>query len=69
MPARQMREQDRRDPRVVLDHLPLGEAHRGIEDLLQVGERERVALDLDVDALGRRHVRHRTRPFGPGGAR
>jgi hypothetical protein len=58
--AAQVRQQDGRDPRVVLDHLTLGETGRGIEDLVQVREREPAALDLDLHALGRRHSGDRT---------
>ena len=64
MAAAQVRQQHRRDPRVVLDHLALGEAGRGIEDLVEVGEREPAPLDLDLHALGRGHPRDRTRGAG-----
>ncbi len=36
----QMRQQHRRDARVVVDHLALGEAHGGVEHLVQVREPE-----------------------------
>src|SRR5207253_9005331 len=52
----QVGEQRGRDPGVVVDHLALGEADLGIEDLVEVGELELVTLDLD---RGRR----RAHPF------
>src|SRR5207244_10166220 len=43
----QVGEQNRRDARVVVDHLALGEAHPWIKDLVEVGELQLVTLDLD----------------------
>jgi hypothetical protein len=51
----QVRQHGRRDARVVVDHLPLGEAHPGVHDLVEVRQREPAALDLDLDARSRRH--------------
>src|SRR3954451_19474988 len=60
----QVREQRRRDPRVVVDHLALGEPRLGIEDLVEVREGQPPAVDVDLEALG-----HATRryPFERGG--
>ena len=57
-----MRQQHRRDARVVVDHLALGEAGLGIEDLVEVGERQRPPVDLDLHALRRRHGPDARRP-------
>jgi hypothetical protein len=48
-PALEVRQHERRHARVVVDHLALGEARLGIEDLVEVGELELLALDLDFD--------------------
>ena len=45
-PVTQVAEHGRRDARVVVDHVPLGEARRGIHDLVEVGELELAALDV-----------------------
>jgi hypothetical protein len=44
-PAGKMRQQERRDRRVVVDHVTLGEAVGRIQDLRQVGQRELVAVE------------------------
>jgi hypothetical protein len=51
----QVRQDGRRDARVVVDQLPLGEAGLGIEDLVEVRERQAAVADLDVEALGGGH--------------
>jgi hypothetical protein len=51
----QVRQHRGRDAGVVVDHLTLGEPHRGIHHLVQVRQREPPALDVDIDARGRRH--------------
>ena len=56
-PVAQVRQHVRRDARVVVDHLALGEADCGIQDLVEVGERQAAAADVDVDAVARRHRR------------
>ncbi len=43
----QMRQQGRGDARVVVDHLPLGEAGSGIEDLVEIGQAESLTFDID----------------------
>src|SRR5205814_4213311 len=43
----EMRQQRRRDARVVVDHLALGEPGLGIQDLLEVRELELPPADLD----------------------
>src|SRR4051812_25712720 len=43
----QVRQQDRSDAHVVIDHLPLGEAGCGIEDLVQIGDGQLLSLDVD----------------------
>jgi hypothetical protein len=48
----QVRQQDGRDPRVVLDDLPLREADLGIEDLVEVDERQGSPIDVHLDAPG-----------------
>ena len=49
--AGQVRQQARRDAHVVVDHLALREASR-VEDLVEVRQRQLVALDLDPGAGG-----------------
>src|SRR5207302_11367604 len=51
----QVRQQPGRDSRVVVDHLPLGEARGRVEDLIEVRELELAALDYDFDC-GRAHA-------------
>ena len=51
----QVGEQRRGDAAVVVDHVALREARDGVEDLVQVRERQPPPLDLDLDASGRRH--------------
>ena len=46
-PPRQMRNNRRRDPDVVVDHLFLGESGGGIQHLLQVRQLEMLALNFD----------------------
>ncbi len=46
-PPGQMRHQDRRNASVVVDDLSLGEAGRGIENFIQVGELQLPALNFD----------------------
>jgi hypothetical protein len=53
--AAQVRQQRRRHARVVLDDLALGEADLGIEDLVEVRQRQLLAVDLDLLALAGRH--------------
>ena len=60
VPVAQVRQQHRRDPHVVLDHLALGEPGGRVEDLVEVRERERAPLHLDLHALRRCHAPHRT---------
>ena len=48
----QVRKQDRRDTRVVVDHLALGEPRNRVEHLAEVGEGQRPALDLDLEPSG-----------------
>ena len=48
----QVAEQHRRDAGVVVDHLPLGEPGLGIEDLVEVRQREPAAVDVHLEALG-----------------
>ena len=43
----EMRNQHGRDAHVIINHLALGKAGRGIEDLLQVRELQLAALDFD----------------------
>src|SRR3954471_11194539 len=57
-PPAQVRQQDRRDARVVVDHLPLGEPRLGIEDLVEVREGQPPPVDVDLQALG-----HATRRY------
>ena len=52
----QVRQQDRGDPRVVVDHLALREPRARVEDLVQIGERERLVADRDLEALGWGHA-------------
>ena len=47
-PVAQVREQHRRDARVVVDHLALGEPGLGVEHLVEVGELEPLPVDLDT---------------------
>jgi hypothetical protein len=54
-PPLQMRQHVRRDARVVVDHVALGEPGGGIEDLVEVGEGQRPALDVDLDPFRLRH--------------
>ena len=44
----QVGEQHRGDPGVVVDDLTFGEARRGVQHLLEVGEPQPAAVDLDV---------------------
>jgi hypothetical protein len=48
--AREVGGEDRRDPGVVVDHLPLAEADLRIEDLVEVRQFQLPPLDLDHDA-------------------
>ena len=57
----EVREHEGRDPRVVVDHVALGERGLGIQDLVEVGEREPAAEHLDLDPLRLRHPLERTR--------
>ena len=52
----QQRQQHRRDLGVVVEHLALGGAGARVEDLVEVGELEGAALDLDPDLLSRRLI-------------
>ena len=52
--SRQMWQQHRGDADVVVDDLSLGEAALGVEDLVEVTERETTALDFD-DGFAARH--------------
>jgi hypothetical protein len=60
--ALEVREQRRRDPRVVVEHVRLGESGLGIQDLAQVRQPQPPAVDLDLGLLtlahdlGGRHV-------------
>src|SRR5262249_10483232 len=50
------------DPRVIVDHLALGEADLGIEHLVQVGQPQGAVADADLDrVLCRAHVAGRSR--------
>src|SRR6185437_1968241 len=40
----QVREQDRRDAEVIIDHIPLGEVRLRIEDLIEIGKGETLYL-------------------------
>ncbi len=51
----EVRQQDRRDLGVVVEHLALGGAGAGVEHLAEVADLERAALDVDVDLLPRGH--------------
>ena len=51
-PVGEVRKHHRRDPRVVVDHLRLGEAGLRVEDLVEVGQLELAPVDLDRDAGG-----------------
>ena len=46
-PAVQVGEQERRDAGVVVEHLPLAEARLGVEHLVEVGQHEPAAVDVD----------------------
>src|SRR6202451_1266372 len=45
--SRKMGQQNRRDPRIIVDDLSLGEPGRGIQDFIQVGQTQVLAFDLD----------------------
>ena len=45
-------EHHRRDPPVVIDHVGFAESRRGVQQLVEVRERELAALDLDVTLFG-----------------
>jgi hypothetical protein len=49
--AGDVREQHRRNPLVVVEHLGLGESVGRVEHLRQVGQRQRPAVDLDRDLV------------------
>src|SRR5262249_8759328 len=66
-PAFEVRQHDRRDARVVVDDLALGEAVVRVEDLVEVGEAERPRTDLDDGAAGRAHEALRARPLALAG--
>ena len=51
-PAGDVRQQHRRDPLVVVEHLGLGEAVGRVEHLGQVGQRERAPVHLHRDLVG-----------------
>ena len=44
-----MGQENWRNPRLVIDHLSLGESRLGIQDFVEVGELERALVDLDFD--------------------
>ena len=48
-PAGQVREHHRRDPPVVVDDVGFAEARGRVELLVEVGERELTAVDVDAD--------------------
>ena len=50
-PVHQVRQQDRRDPAVVVDHLALGEPVRRVQHLVQVGQSKPPVADLHRDPL------------------
>ena len=50
-PPGQVREHHRCDPAVVVDDVGFAEPGGGVEHLVEVGERQLAALDLDADAL------------------
>ncbi len=50
--SREMRHQYRRNADVIVDHLTLGEAGGGIENLVQVGKIELTAFDFDDGGSG-----------------
>ena len=52
-----VREDRRRDARVVIDDLCLREPDLGIQDLLEVGELENAIFDLDLDRGFLSHLR------------
>ena len=55
-PVREVRQQHRRDAGVVVEHLALGGAGARVEDLVEVADPQRAALDVDKDlGLGRAH--------------
>src|SRR5580704_7707420 len=45
--SRKMRQQDRRDAGVVIDHLSLGEPGCGVKNLVQVSQTQMFAVDLN----------------------
>src|SRR5580704_3055137 len=45
--SRKMRQQDRRDARVVIDHLSFCEPSCGVKNLAQVGQTQMLAVDLN----------------------
>ena len=47
-PAGEVGQHHRRDPPVVVDDVGLAEAGGGVEELVEVGERELAAVDLDA---------------------
>ena len=49
--VREVRQQHRRDPGVVVEHLALGGAGLRVEHLVEVAQLERAALDLDLDVV------------------
>ena len=51
-PRPQVRQQHRRDPRVVVDHVALREPGARVHQLVEVRERERRLADVDLEALG-----------------
>ena len=61
-PVLEMGEQRWRHPGVVIDHLTFGEAGRGVQDLVEVGQSEFPSADLNV-GLARRS----SRTLGPSG--
>ena len=54
-PRPQVRQQHRRDPRVVVDHVALGEPGARVHQLVEVRQRQRDVAHRDLDALGLRH--------------
>ena len=60
-PRPQVRQQDRRDPRVVVDHVALREPGARVHQLVEVRQRDRRVADVDLDALGGRHACDRSR--------
>jgi len=56
--TRDVRDQQRRDARVVVDHLALGGAGLGVEHLVEVGQAQAMTAHLDVGVTALTRLGH-----------